>query len=257
MRASGILRRLRPAAPDVLVATSRRDRQSSVVLIGLGRRALLVDPGWTPDELDALAADLAALGLTVEGVVATHAHYDHLLWHPSFGAARRWASAPTASADRVAMLDELGPGFAPVTFRTAPPITPVRSRIPWTGPAVHVVVTDAHASGHASLWIPRGRVLVAGDLLSDVEVPLLADDDPLGAAYRRGLDAIEPLAARAALVVPGHGAPGADALDRLHRDRRWLDALDVGRPPVDDPRTATEANREAWSAALAARHAVR
>ncbi|MGT2427095.1 MBL fold metallo-hydrolase [Amnibacterium kyonggiense] len=257
MRASGVLRRLRPVAPDLLVATSRRDRLNSVVLVGPRRTALVVDPGWTPDELDGLAADLDALGLATAAVVSTHAHYDHLLWHPSFGAAPRWGSAATAAAARPAMLEELGPGFPPVSFRTAPPVEPVGSRIPWAGPAVHLVVTGAHAPGHTSLWVPRCRVLVAGDLLSDVEVPLLADEDPSGAAYRVGLDVLEPLAARAALVVPGHGAPGGDALDRLRRDRRWLDALDAGRPSADDPRTAAPANRAAWAAAIAARRADR
>ena len=113
------------------------------------------------------------------------------------------------------------------------------------------LVTDAHAPGHTSLWIPQGRVLLAGDLLSDVEVPLLSEVDPSGAAYRAGLDVLEPFASRAALVVPGHGNPGRDALARLQRDRRWLDALAAGTPPVGDRRTASDANRAAWAAAIA------
>ncbi|GAA4742341.1 MBL fold metallo-hydrolase [Amnibacterium soli] len=250
MGADGGVRRLRPVASGVLVATSRRDRTNTVVLLGPARTALLVDPAWTPDELDGLAADLDVLRLTVAAVVSTHSHFDHLLWHPRFGAAPRWGSAQTAAAARRPMLAELGTGYPASAFLTAPPLRPLTGPVPWRGTAVHPVVTDAHAPGHTSLWIPRGRVLLAGDLLSDVEVPLLADEDPAAAGYRAGLDALEPFAARAALVVPGHGNPGRDAGHRLRRDRRWLDALGTGTPPADDPRTVSEANRAAWEAAL-------
>jgi glyoxylase-like metal-dependent hydrolase (beta-lactamase superfamily II) len=236
----------------VLVATSRRDRTNSVVLVGPGATALLVDPAWTPDELDGLAADLAVLGLHVSGVVSTHDHFDHLLWHPAFGSAPRWGSARTASSPRVAMLEELGPGFPASAFLAAPPLRPLPAGpVPWHGTAVRPVTTDAHALGHTSLWIPRGRILVAGDLLSDVEVPLLADEDPGGTAYRAGLDLLAPFAARAALVIPGHGSPGADGAARLARDRRWLAALASGASPADDPRCASAANRAAWAAAAA------
>ena len=253
-RGGGALRRLRPVAPGVLVATSRRDRTNSVVLIGPGRTALLVDPAWTPDELDGLAADLDLLRLRVAGVVSTHAHFDHLLWHPSFGTAPRWASPATASAARPPMLGELGPGYPASAFLTAPPVRPFpRRTVPWPGPEVLPIRTDAHAAGHTSLWLPRGRVLLAGDLLSDVEVPLLADEDPAGDAYRAGLAVLEPYAARAALVVPGHGSPGPDAADRLRRDRRWLQALASGEPPREDPRHASATNAAVWRSALAAR----
>lgn len=250
------LRRLHPVAPGILIATSRRDRTNSVVVVGVGGAALLIDPAWTPDELAGLAADLAALRLRLAGVVSTHAHFDHLLWHPSFAGVPRWGSAATAAVSRRGMLDELGPGYPHSFFLTAPPLRSLTDRdVRWPGTPVRAIVTNAHAPGHLSLWIPRCRVLIAGDLLSDVEVPLLAEDDPGGAAYRAGLDALEPVAGRAALVIPGHGAPGRDALARLRRDRRWLAGLAAGTPPAGDTRCATAANRAAWTAALDAQRA--
>lgn len=249
-----MLRRLRPIATGVLAATSRRDRTSSVVVLGPDGTALLIDPAWTPDELDGLAADLVALRLTVAGVVSTHGHFDHLLWHRSFGAAPRWGSPATASASRRAMLDELGPGFPPSAFLAAPPLRPFPpGAVRWPGRDVLPIVTGAHAPGHTALWIPQGRILLAGDLLSDVEVPLLSDEDPTGAAYRAGLDALEPFVRRAAVVVPGHGAPGVDGADRLRRDRRWLDALSSDTPPADDPRCGSAANRAIWARTVAGR----
>ena len=49
-------------APGVLVSTSRSDQTNSVVLAAAGE-ALLIDPAWMPDELDALAAALDRRGL--------------------------------------------------------------------------------------------------------------------------------------------------------------------------------------------------
>jgi hydroxyacylglutathione hydrolase len=254
--ASPTLRRLRPVAPGILVATSRKDRTNSVVVTGPGGAALLVDPAWTPDELAGLAADLGVLRLHLAGVVSTHAHFDHLLWHPSFAGVPRWGSAATATASRRAMLDELGAGYPRSAFLATPPLRALpATAVPWPGTPVHPIVTGAHAPGHTSLWIPRGRILIAGDLLSDVEVPLLADEDPTGAAYRAGLDALEPFASRAALVIPGHGSPGQDAAARLRRDRRWLDALATGVPPADDRRCDSDANRAAWVSAVVGRDA--
>ncbi len=64
---------------------------------------------------------------------------------------------------------------------------------------------DAHAPGHAAVWLDAPRVLLAGDMLSDVELPLPLDPDDLP-AYLDGLDRLAPYVARARVVVPGHDA---------------------------------------------------
>ena len=91
---------------------------------------------------------------------------------------------------------------------------------------------DGHAPGHGAVFLPGPGVLVAGDMCSDVEIPLLdlAAPDPLG-DYRTGL---ERLAAVAGVhqVVPGHGHVG-DANEfrrRLAADAAYLDALALGQP---------------------------
>ena len=86
-------------ADGVLVATSGVMSTTSTVLCRDGE-ALLIDPAWKPDELDAIADELDARGLRVIGGFATHAHHDHLLWHPRFGSAPRWASRATAALAR-------------------------------------------------------------------------------------------------------------------------------------------------------------
>src|SRR5690606_4124558 len=85
-------RALTQVTDGVWVATSRNFRTTSTIVAN-GTRALLVDPAWDPDELVGLAAAIDALGLTVICGFATHAHYDHLLWHASFGDPPRWTTA--------------------------------------------------------------------------------------------------------------------------------------------------------------------
>ena len=86
---------------------------------------------------------------------------------------------------------------------------------------------------------PTRGVLLAGDMCSDMEIPLLdtVAADPLG-DYRTGM---ERLAAVPGVrqVVPGHGHVG-DATEfrrRLALDAAYLDAVTSGKP-ADDPRLA-------------------
>ncbi len=116
-----------------------------------------------------------------------------------------------------------------------------------------VVEHQAHASGHGALVLPGAGVVVVGDMLSDLEVPLLdlASPDPVG-DYRAGLDALEHAIAEHGVhtLVPGHGhvCTGSDAIwERFGADRTYLDDLeaaadDVTDRPVDsdDPRLTGE-----------------
>jgi len=53
---------------------------------------ILVDPGIDGSDLNELADDLGRLGIPVVAGFSTHPHWDHLLWHPSFGDVPRYAT---------------------------------------------------------------------------------------------------------------------------------------------------------------------
>ncbi|TKV58435.1 MBL fold metallo-hydrolase [Nakamurella flava] len=208
---------------SVLVTTSRRELTTSTLLlagpVGAAAQALVVDPAWDPDELDGLAGDLAGWGVTDVSGIATHAHYDHLLWHPGLGRGPRWSSATTAATagrDRDTLVAALGPDF-PADLAAL--VGRVRGRapgpLPWSGPPVELVEHDAHTPGHLAVWLPDPGVLIAGDMLSDVEPPLPEETGP--AEYRAGLDVLAPFVERTSVVVPGHGHVGDGAEAR----RRW------------------------------------
>lgn len=105
-------------------------------------------------------------------------------------------------------------------------------------PLVLVVEHQAHAPGHGVLVLPGAGVIVVGDMLSDIEVPLLdlESPDPLG-DYRAGLDALEDAVSEHGVhtLVPGHGhvCTGSDAVwERFGADRAYLDALEAAAHDV-------------------------
>ncbi len=239
-------------AQGVGVTTSRRERTTSTVIVS-GTSALLVDPSWDPDELSWIATSLTGAGLTITAGFATHAHHDHLLWHPGFGDAPRWSSPVTARI-AAARRDEFSAALGPWPENLAALVGRVRpvdgDRVPWPGPEVRMIVHDAHTPGHTALWIPSTRVLLAGDMLSDVELPL--PEETGLAEYAAGLDALLASAVTAAVVVPGHGHPGTgdEPARRWRADHDYLRSLLAGGDP-DDPRRALPGMERAHQANLA------
>jgi glyoxylase-like metal-dependent hydrolase (beta-lactamase superfamily II) len=233
---------LREVSPGVLVATSRVMQTNTTVVVASGR-ALVIDPAWLPDELDALAGALRERGLTVVEGFSTHAHHDHLLWHPAFGDVPRWASARTAELardEREALVAALGAEFPTELVEL---MGRVDAGFPGFG--VVPVVHDGHAPGHTAVWLPESRVLVAGDMLSDVELPLPFSPDDVP-SYERALGILEPYARAARVVIPGHGSVGSVAFARWEADRRYL--ADIRRTgESDDPRRANPGMAEEYA----------
>ena len=91
------------------------------------------------------------------------------------------------------------------------------------------------------------RVLVVGDMLSDVLIPMLDLDaaDPIE-DYLAALRLLDGVAADADVVIPGHGSVGgADQLRaRIDQDRAYVHAL-RNADAVNDPRIGPSA-KDGW-----------
>jgi len=239
-------------ASNVFVMTSERYTTTSTMVRG-GDRLFLVDPAWTVPELESIVAWAAAGSLRVTGAFATHAHHDHMLWHPEFGDAPRWATARSArlAVDwRSELTEQLGDDFPPEWPNPLDGIRPLADATipdPFGSDGAHeqidLVEHNGHAPGHAAVWLGERGVLLAGDMLSDIELPLpfFPDDLP---AYLDALDRLAPVVAQATVLVPGHGHPTERPMERLDADRRYLDDVLHGRDP-DDARRALKGMAEA------------
>jgi hydroxyacylglutathione hydrolase len=247
------MQRLSELLPGVLVATADQYTTTSTVVTSRDAGCLVIDPAVTVADLAALASDLASAGLRAEAGFATHPHWDHILWSADLGAVPRYASpacAVTAQSERAEMISQVGesaPGHDLGLFGELTALPEEAHQIPWEGPVAQVIVHDGHAPGHAAVFFPDLGVLVAGDMLSDIEIPLL--DYPREGAladYRAGLELLAAVPG-VRWLVPGHGHAG-DAQEyrrRVDNDLRYLDLLGAGTP-FDDPRTGTAQWIASW-----------
>jgi glyoxylase-like metal-dependent hydrolase (beta-lactamase superfamily II) len=198
---------------------------------------ILIDPGINGAELDELADDLDRLGIPVVAGFSTHPHWDHLLWHPRFGDVPRYATA--AGAQRATEARERGQAMAAESASGIPlELVALVTPLPADGGPVpgELIEHQAHATGHAAILLANRRVLLAGDMLSDVLIPLFDASQPDQlSAYEAALDLLAEAAGQVDVVVPGHGAvaEGSEVASRLTADRAYIEALRRGEDPVD------------------------
>ena len=234
---------LREITPGVLVATADAYTTTSTVVVADDGGCLVIDPAVSVADLAALAADLAGAGLRPRAGFATHAHWDHVLWSRDLGDVPRYAAPGAVAAagsgreEMITRVQEEAPGHDLDLFGRLAPLPAGTGPIPWDGPVAQVIVHNGHAPGHGAVFLPDTGVLVAGDMLSDIEIPLLDTDasDPLG-DYRAGLRLLGAVPG-VRWLVPGHGhIADADGFRlRLDADHRYLDLLAAGEP-FSDPR---------------------
>ena len=248
---------LTQVAESVLTHQSELLANNTVVVQGRDG-VLLIDAGITSEEMVCLANDLSGLGQPVVAGFSTHPDWDHVLWHAELGDAPRYGTARCAAFMRdlrsnpdwqARVIEGLPPEIAedipldPFGLITGLPADAVQ--IPWDGPTVRIIEHPAHAPGHAALLIEEHRVLVAGDMLSDVFIPMLNDfdstDDPIE-EYLIGLRMLEGVADDVDVVVPGHGSVGRaeQVRARIALDRTYVQALRDG-DACDDPRIGPSA----------------
>jgi glyoxylase-like metal-dependent hydrolase (beta-lactamase superfamily II) len=242
---------LRQVAEGVLIHESEFCQSNAVVVQGRAG-VLLIDPGVLGDEMTCLANDLRELGQPVAAGFSTHPHWDHLLWHAELGSAPRYITTRGAATVRARLSD------AGAKARVAALIPPdiadqvpldllglitglpaERAQMPWDGTQVRIIEHQAHAPGHAALLIEERGVLVAGDMLSDVLIPMLDLNDTADPIedYIAALRLFDGVAGDVDVVIPGHGSIGAadHVRRRIDQDRAYVHALrDAGVP--DDPR---------------------
>ncbi len=248
---------LRQVADGVLIHQSELLQNNAVVVQGRAG-VLLVDPGIRSSEMACLANDLREWGQPVVAGFSTHPDWDHVLWHEELGEAPRYGTARCAAFLRDLRSDEdwkarVAEGLPPEIADEVPldlfglitGLPAEAALIPWDGPRVRIIEHPAHAPGHAALLIEERGVLVAGDMLSDVLIPMLDDwtdaNDPIE-DYLMGLRLLEETADDVDVVIPGHGSVGgADQVRaRIGQDRAYVHALRDGRAP-DDPRIGPSA----------------
>jgi hydroxyacylglutathione hydrolase len=167
-------------------------------------RALLVDPG---DEAPRLLAAIDELGVSLEGILLTHTHFDHV------GAVAPVARATGAEVwvpeiEKMVLSDINAyvpfSGFGPFEDWDAEHTLEGGEKLELAGMEIDVIFTPGHSPGHVTFSIPSEQVIFSGDVLfqgSVGRVDLPGGDWGTLLESIRGL--VDTLPAETA-VYPGH-----------------------------------------------------
>jgi glyoxylase-like metal-dependent hydrolase (beta-lactamase superfamily II) len=202
-----------------------------------GAETFVIDSPILPEELELLPSVLRQAGFPPpSGLLATHADWDHVLGPLAFSgvplgcaetSAARLAAAPgepqreLRSFDEELYLERPRPlALDSLQALPAPGHCELGSRRLELHPAV------GHTADGMAILAPWASVLIAGDYLSPVELPMLSPGGEAD-AYLRTLERLRALVARVEHVVPGHGPvldrKGAERV--LEEDATYLRAL--------------------------------
>jgi glyoxylase-like metal-dependent hydrolase (beta-lactamase superfamily II) len=261
---------------DVIVVTSQLfQAHCTIVRAPGGEEAFAIDSPVLPEELELLASLVQQAGFPEpQGLLATHADWDHVLAPLAFREAA--LGCAESSVERL----RAEPGAAQRALRRFDEELRVERRAPLSLGSVQALAvpgrcsigdaelelhpTAGHTADGMAICIPWARVLVVGDYLSPIELPVLGEakaygvgeadgeakanfvEDTLG-AYVATLERLRPLVEVAEQIVPGHGPvlDGAAALRVLDEDVAYLQELrERGAEAALPPQRRSQVQRE-------------
>jgi glyoxylase-like metal-dependent hydrolase (beta-lactamase superfamily II) len=224
--------------PDALVLTSRL-WQVNATALRAGGEALLIDSPYFPDELEALPGLLVSAGFEPDGLLATHADFDHVLGRFAFPGlvlgvgettAERLRGEPGAAQRELRDHDSefYVSRPAPLALGQVQAL-PVPGRLDLGETELELHPAEGHTADGTALFARPFGLLVVGDYLSNLEIPMISPGGSLE-EYRATLARLGALVEEADTVVPGHGSPHDrdNALRLLDEDVDYLDALERG-----------------------------
>ncbi|MDP9227638.1 MAG: MBL fold metallo-hydrolase [Actinomycetota bacterium] len=128
-------------------------------------RALIVDPG---EEAETILGAVDELGVSVEGILLTHTHFDHV---GAVAPVARATGAPVWCPEiEVPVLADINafvpwPDFGPFEDYEADHTVKGGEKLELAGLEIEVVYTPGHSPGHVSYSVRSEQALFSGDVL--------------------------------------------------------------------------------------------
>jgi hydroxyacylglutathione hydrolase len=189
-------------------------------------RALIVDPG---DEAARILGAVEELGVSVEAILVTHCHFDHI------GAVAPVAKATGAPVyvseiERGVLADIMSyvpfAGIGPYESYEAEHTLKGGETLELAGFEIEVLFTPGHSPGHLTYSVPQGRAIFSGDVLFQSSV---GRTDLPGGDWATLLSSIGKLVDALpadTVVYPGH--MGITSLDVERQTNPFLAELVTG-----------------------------
>src|SRR5215204_5709499 len=167
-------------------------------------RTLIVDPG---DEAPRILNAMEELGATVEGILLTHTHFDHIgAVAPIAKASGAPVWCPEIETPVLADINSFvpWPGFGPYESYEADHTLSGGEKLELAGFEIDVIFTPGHSPGHVTYSIPEEAAIFSGDVLFQGSV---GRTDLPGGDWATLLESIETLMdalPSETTVYPGH-----------------------------------------------------
>jgi hydroxyacylglutathione hydrolase len=167
-------------------------------------RALIVDPG---EEAPKLISAIEQLGVTLDGILLTHTHFDHVgAVAPVARATGAEVWVPEIEKGVLANINSFvpWPDFGPFEDYEAEHTLKGGERLELAGFEIDVLFTPGHSPGHVTYSVPDEAAVFSGDVLFQGSVGRVdlpgGDWDTLLESLRSLVDSLPP----ETTVYPGH-----------------------------------------------------
>ena len=191
------------AAPGVYMLGGANGFSSSMALIVGDEKVVLIDDGMAPITADLVATVDELAGRSIDFVVNTHVHGDHVGSNASLADDGAVIFAHHNLRER--LVEDPGPAGGPgglpvVTFGDG-----VHFHL--NNEEVHVFhVKNAHTDGDAAVHLMGSNVIVAGDLHFNYMFPFIdLDSGGTVSGFIAGMEKIIKMADDDTIIIPGHG----------------------------------------------------
>jgi glyoxylase-like metal-dependent hydrolase (beta-lactamase superfamily II) len=208
--------------------------QYNAGLVAVDGHAWLIDPGVTLEETRSIQQFCEDHSLTIEVVMLTHFHYDHILGANAFDEAvvvtnrffeHEFTSMRQVSEGkikRMAIEEKMQIPDWSLDIHTDWTIN--RQQTFLVGDLdVTLISLPGHTKDQMGLFIPSEKFLWAADTLSDLEIPFMSNSP---AKYQKSLEKVARMDLD--IIVPGHGNPTkskAEVLARVGQDISYIREL--------------------------------
>ena len=178
--------------------------QENCFLVSEGERAVIVDPG---EEAPRLLRAIESKGLTLDAILLTHTHFDHV---GAVAPLARATGAPVYCPElEVPVLQDImryipWPGFGPYESWDPEHTVSGGETLTLAGMTFDVRFTPGHSPGHVTYAVLSEQALFSGDVLFKGSIG--RDDLPFGdgPTLMRSIAALLEEFADATTVYPGH-----------------------------------------------------